>query len=257
MNIPYNIETHDNLISKTVRDNIWKHIQELQFHGGWDKEDPVQINYSLSSVKNPADWMLYKSIPRKMKMHRSPLSSDEPGLKIASMPIYLLWMQLNKQLGNKYELTGNPEGIYCPHNPPVPEDPNLSAGWRAYINLVYNLQATGGLGYAHRDTPLENNEDNTVTMLYVVNPTWYPSWGAEIKFYPNDDEGVTGDKQQFNTGIGQTRGYNIGWLDQGKVVSPVPGRLIIYDGRCLHSTLPANGPIEIPSVKIAFRARLK
>ena len=53
----------------------------------------------------------------------------------------------------------------------------------------------------------------------------------------------------------QSRGYNVGWLDQGRIVSPGPGRLIVYDGRCLHATSQAGTGLDNPSVKLAFRAR--
>ena len=256
MNIPYNIEVYDNLISNSVHLKLWEHIRTLEFYGTWAKADQVLINYCLDSVKNPYDWMMWQSIGRSDTLHRVPLASDEAGLKSRSVLIYLLWQELNKKLGNKYQLTGNPEGMsYSPMDPPIPEDPLLLPGWRAYINATYHSQISRGLGYAHRDTPLESNDDSTVTMIYFANPEWYPSWGAEIKFYPEDPTGSTGDHQQFNAGIGQTRDYNIGWLDKGQVVSPVPGRLLIYDGRCLHSTVHAGGPYDLPNVKIVFRAK--
>ena len=109
--------------------------------------------------------------------------------------------------------------------------------------------------FAHRDNPNLDQED-LVTMLYVVNPEWYPSWGAELRFYPEDKNSTTGDHQQFNIGSEQSRNFNIGWLDQGRIVSPVPGRLIVYDGRCLHATTASGNPdIETPLIKVAFRAR--
>jgi hypothetical protein len=94
-------------------------------------------------------------------------------------------------------------------------------------------------------------------MLYIANTEWYPSWSGELKYYPEDFNGEAGDRQQFNKGIEQQRGYQIGWLDQGRVVSPVPGRLVVYDGRCLHSTTLPSAALETPIIKIAFRARLK
>lgn len=255
MTIPYHIEVHDNLISKSIQTNIWKHVQELEFYGVWNPEETVRFEYTLSSPRSPGDWMLQQSMKRSARLHRSPLSSDEIGLKSKSLPIYLLWTALNKQLGNQYQLTGNPEGMYSPDPPNPPTDTDLSAGWRAYINATYNAQIYGGQGYAHRDTPLELNDPDTVTMIYFLNLEWYPSWAGEIKFFPEDHKGSSGDHQQFNSGLQQKRGYNIGWVDQGRIVSPVPGRLLIYDGRCLHGTNPTNGPVEMPSIKIVFRAK--
>lgn len=258
MNIPYQIEVHDNLLSAEAHKKLWEYIQTLTFCGTWVKEEQVNFNYTLNSPKNPNDWMIYQSIGRTQKLHRAPLASDEAGLKTAALPIYLLWKELNQKLGNQFEITGCPEGMRADSPPPEPVDPALKAGWRVYVNANYNSHAGhGGQGYAHRDTPLEYNDDTTVTMLYVANTEWYPSWAGELKFHPEDPEGLAGDSQQRNSGSIQQRGYNIGWVDQGRVVSPVPGRLIIYDGRCLHSTTPAGGPLESPSVKVAFRARRK
>ena len=258
MNIPYQIEVHDNLLSAEAHKKLWEYIQTLTFCGTWVKEEQVNFNYTLDSPKNPIDWMIYQSIGRTQKLHRAALASDESSLKVSYLPIYLLWKELNNKLNNRYELTGNSEGMRS--EIPVPEtaNSNLKLGWRSYINANYNSHvARGNQGFIHRDTPLEFNDEKTVTMVYVANTEWYPSWAGEIKFYPEDSDGLTGEHQQFNFGVAQQRGYNIGWLDCGRLVSPVPGRLIIYDGRCLHSTVPASGALENPSIKIIFRARFK
>jgi hypothetical protein len=258
MNIPYNIEVYDNLISVKQHNKIWECVKNLTFYGTWLTESQVNFNYTLNSPKTPNDWMVFQTFGRTPKLHRAPLASDEDSLKSRHLPIYLLWKELNTQLGGQYEITGNPEGMRS--DVPVPEqtDPDLKLGWRVYVNANYNSHiGRGGQGYVHRDTPLEHNDDKTVTMLYVANPEWYPSWAGELKFYPEDPDGLTGEHQQFNMSDQQQRGYNVGWLDKGRVVSTVPGRLIIYDGRCLHGTVPAGGPLETPSIKIVFRARRK
>jgi hypothetical protein len=258
MNFPYSVEVYDNLINPIIHKKIWSYIKGLEFHGVWAQEPMIEFQYTLDSPKNPNDWMIYQSFGKKPILHRVALASDEPSLKSIHAPIYLLWKELNRQLDNRFELTGNPEGMYTTKNIPDPIDTNLTPGWRAYINANYNSHASrGGQGYAHRDTPLELNDEKTVSILYVANTEWYPSWAGELKFYPEDPTGSTGDHQQFNGSGNQQRGYNIGWLDKGRIVSPVPGRLIIYDGRCLHSTTPAAGPLDTPSVKIMFRAKRK
>jgi hypothetical protein len=259
MNIPYSIEVHDNLISSELQAKTYLYVKtKLDFTGVWKPEKEVVFDYKLNSPKTTNDWMIYQSFGRRQQMHRSALSSDEKSLKQLHPQIFLLWQEINRKLDNQFELTGHPEGMTTSIEVPATSDPYLTPGWRAYVNLIYNSHAGhGGNGYAHRDTPLEFNDDTSVTMLYVVNLEWYPSWGGELKYYPEDTEGSTGDQQQFNNSGAQNRNYNIGWLDQGRVVSPVPGRVIIYDGRCLHGTSPAAGPLETPSIKIAFRARRK
>ena len=257
MNIPYNIEIYDNLLSVEDHSKIWEYVKTLQFFGTWEQEEQVNFNFTLNSPKNPNDWMVYQSFGRRAKLSRAPLATDELSLKSNHLPIYLLWKKLNSQLNNQFEITGTPEGMRSEIELPPVSDPGLKLGWRVYVNANYNSHAGhGSEGYVHRDTPLELVNDKTVTMIYVANTEWYPSWSGELKFYPEDIEGVTRDHQQFNTSkYQQRRDYNIGWLDQGKIVSPVPGRLIIYDGRCLHSTTPAASDLNTPSIKIVFRAQ--
>ena len=258
MHIPYTIDIYDDLISQEIHKKAYVYVKtKLEFTGVWRAEKEVTFNYGLGSTKSPSDWMLYQSFGRSQIMHRSALASDEQSLKASHLPIFLLWQEINKQLNNQFELTGHPEGMATNIELPEPQDPNLTPGWRAYVNLMYNSHAGhGGNGHIHRDTPLEYNDDTSVTILYVLNTEWYPSWGAELRYYPEDVSGVTNDHQQFGSHL-QQRNYKIGWLDKGKVVSPVPGRTIVYDGRCLHATSTTSSPLETPSIKIAFRARRK
>lgn len=256
MTLLYNIEVHDNLISPALQSKIWDYAKLQQWYMAWHVLPEQIIKYCPEEGNN---WFpLYRS-RRTSSIHRAPFASDIESLK-SHLPIYLLWKEINQALGNQFELTGNPEGILCDHadSPggplpiPVPKDPNLVPGWRAYINGIYSSDVHGN-GYVHRDTP-NLDDDTTVTILYVVNNEWYPSWGAEIKYYPEDESGESGDHQQFNGyRWQQKRNFNIGWLDHGRVVSPVPGRLIIHDGRCMHAT--GSSRSEIPSYKVCFRAR--
>jgi len=252
MSMPYKIETHDDLLPESTRVKVWEYIKTLDFYSGWMPTLGSKFKYNLNQPQEK--WMILQHDSPSYRIHRVPLSSDEAGLKENFPIIYLLWKELNRKLDNQYLLTGNPEGIYGPDfKAPQPSDPNLSAGWRAYINAFHQAELMKGTGYIHRDTALEYNDPDTVTMLYVANLEWYPSWSGEVKYFPDDPNSL--DHQQFNHGYQQQRNYGIGWLDQGQVVSPVPGRLIIQDGRCLHSTNPTNSPKDTPSVKVVFRAR--
>jgi hypothetical protein len=55
----------------------------------------------------------------------------------------------------------------------------------------------------------------------------------------------------------QNRNFNIGWADEGKIVSPKPGRIVIYDGRTLHTTRPSAIWAKASRKVIAFRIRKK
>jgi len=252
MNLPYRIDVYDNIIDPGMQSKIWDYLQIQEWHQKWLPSKQEVNRYRPN--KGPS-WFIAKGMHMGSSMHRCVLASDEDSLKQLHLPVYLLWKEINRKLDNQFSLTGLPEGMYDRETvPPTPTDPNLPTGWRAYVNAAHNVQVAGN-GYAHRDNPNLTQED-LVTILYVVNKEWYPSWGAELRYYPEDSEGVTQDHQQFNIGAEQSRNFNIGWLDQGRIVSPVPGRLIVYDGRCLHATTASSNPdIETPLIKVAFRAR--
>jgi hypothetical protein len=128
----------------------------------------------------------------------------------------------------------------------------LSDGWRVYTNSQYQETIKHSHG-VHRDTP-DLNDDTTATILYVANIEWYPSWFGEIVYY---SDSVTGDTQQYQIADSgaQNRKFDLGWAE--KIVSPVPGRIIVYDGRTLHTTRPASIWAPGPRITLAFRARLK
>ena len=253
MNIPYQIEVHDNIVDTKLQSKMWEYAQQQIWHQQWIPAEEPRTRYYRP--KDGIDWMLPKAMHMSSNMHRCVLASDEHSLKELHLPVYILWQRLNLALGNRFALTGIPEGMWDKETlPPDTKDPNLEPGWRIYMNARHNLQVCGN-SYIHRDNPFLDRDD-FVTMLYVINPEWYPSWGADLRFYPDDQEGVTGDHQQSNGYNQQKRNFKIGWLDQGRIVSPVPNRLVIYDGRCLHATTASNnGDVGTPLIKIAFRAQ--
>jgi hypothetical protein len=245
----YSIDVYDDLIDPSVQSTLWDYIWNQPWHHVWRYPDRHLTRYVPAEGPN---WFLEKGMSVFSNMHRCTLASDEDSLKSLHFPVYLLWKELNRKLGNQYKLTGLPEGMYDQETvAPPTSDPSLKQGWRVYVNAIHNYHVIQ-CGYVHRDNPDLLN-DRYVTILYVLNTEWYPSWNAEIKYYPEDPNGSTGDHQQFSL---QQRGYNIGWIDQGRIVSPKPGRLIVYDGRCLHATNSATctHDVNYPSVKIAFRA---
>jgi hypothetical protein len=253
MNIPYNIDVYDDIVEPAIQTKVWEYLQKQIWHQKWVPKEENRVLYYRP--EDGINWMLPKAMHMSSSMHRCPLASDENSLKELHLPIYVLWQKINRALGNKFALTGLPEGMWDTEtNVPAPSDPNLSPGWRIYVNARHNLQV-GGNSYVHRDSPILDRDDY-VTMLYVVNAKWYPSWNGDLRFYPDDPNGTTGDHQQFNGYNQQQRNFNVGWLDQGRIVSPVPGRLVVYDGRCLHATTAANNDdISTPLIKVAFRAQ--
>lgn len=253
MTIPYNIDVYDDIVNTSVQTTARSYLQKQIWHQMWTPKEEFRVLYYRP--EEGINWMLPKAMHASSSMHRCTLASDEDSLKKLHLPIYILWQQINKALGNKFKLAGLPEGMWDHETvPPEPTDPELAPGWRIYANARHNIQVCGN-SYPHRDSPYLDRDD-LVTMLYVVNAEWYPSWGADLRFYPDDPEGVASDHQQFNGHNQQQRGFNIGWLDKGRIVSPVPNRLVVYDGRCLHATTASSNPdVGTPLIKVAFRAQ--
>lgn len=253
MELKYNISVHDNIVDLKLQELTRDYVVKQKWRQTWYPEEPI---YHYYTDLNDTSWANDTIRGRHTTMPRACFASDDGTLKRDHLPVYLFWKELNRQLGNKYELAGYPEGVRDPTAiSPDPIDTSLSRGWRAYANAIPN-ESIIGQSYPHRDTP-DLNDETSVTMLYFLNTEWYPSWHGEVRFYPEDPDGTTGDHQQFNPPGMQSRGFNVGWLDQGRIVSPVPGRLLIYDGRCLHGTNPTKTGLNNPAIRLVFRARLK
>jgi hypothetical protein len=198
-----------------------------------------------------------------MFMPRACFGSDEHSLLQNHQPVYDLWKKINSALGNEFVIEGSPEGMPMDElddpiwQVPDPVNPNLEKGWRVYANAQPSESIKRSHGI-HRDT-IDLDDDSCYTLLYVANPEWYPSWFAECIFYPNDLENETGDTQQYQSILqaNQSRNFSIGWADEGKMISPKPGRIILYDGRTLHTTRPSAIWAKSPRKVIAFRIRKK
>ena len=254
----YEITVHDGLVSRSAQQTIWEYLEKQTWHVQWDPIPEIQkklIRYKPANGRQ--QWLVTEPrFPTCTSFHRTCLSSDEPGLKKKHPIIWGLWKTINKGLGDQFELTGYPEDMFDEEYPvPPTEDLSLEPGWRCYANGTYSKTVSGSWG-PHRDTP-DLADETSVTILYCANLEWYPRWGGEIFYFPEDPAGLSGDHQQFNDGEHQqSRGYNIGWPDQGRIVSPVPGRVIVQDGRALHNTKPpTNSAGDPPYWKVAFRAR--
>jgi len=249
-----NWEVHDNFLDQAQNKKIYDYLMNCPWHQYWiGTHSEMQLfkpNEWDASWIGPAARRPTCSQPRTM------FGVDEASVKEKHPVIGELWDSINLKLDNQYTLDGEPEGMAWKDYPmPATQDPNIEQGWRCYANGSRHDELTLQ-GYVHRDTS-DLSDENTVTMLYVATLEWYPSWGGELVFYPEDPTGATGDHQQFNDGPSQQRrNYNIGWQDEGALVCLRPNRLIIYDGRTLHSTQPTrNRNNTIMSIRVAFRAR--
>ena len=255
------LQVYDDVIPYDFRKTIWEYINNQKWYATWKPLEAKTFEYVPSQV--PSTFV--PGTPGRfpvMWMHRACFASDDETLKNNHPLIWDLWCKINSHLGDQYTISGNDEDMSIfPSDkegwqPPVPADPNLAPGWRVYTGGQLNEHVKRSHG-VHRDT-IDMNDTTSRTILYVANLEWYPSWFAECIFYPDDPNGVTGDHQQFQKGFySQSRNFNVGWADNGKIVSPVPGRIIDYDGRTLHTTRPTAIWAKDFRKVIAFRARKK
>ena len=244
-----NIKVIDDAVPDTLREQVWDYLLDQPWHIQYKQDKSVATYIPRQDGldyphKNPL-------AVHGTTMARIALAADGKYLKARHGVINTLWECINQTLGGGYELTGSTEGM--PGDLPARTAvPGLKAGWRVYTNAQYqeNIKHSHGI---HRDTP-DLNDDTTATILYVANLNWFPSWFSEIVYY---SDRATGDQQQFQQvdADAQHRNFNLGWAE--KIISPVPGRIIAYDGRTLHTTRPAAMWATEPRVMVAFRTKLK
>jgi hypothetical protein len=240
----YSVETYDDLIPDDLRWRVWEYIQNQTFHATRkDVAYPTPghiIHYK--PIDNKKEY-LDDSVPsvNNQYMHRCVFGDSEDELLFKHKVIYELWKTINRAMGNKYEIAGDQEGI-------ADTPPRLA---RVYVNAQpeESIKRSHGI---HRDT-IELDKEGYFTLLYIANLQWYPTWMSELVFYSDDE--TTLDKQSWQRGYGQCRGFPVGW--PFAVVPPVAGRVVVYDGRTLHTTKPCAPWAEQMRYAVVFRIREK
>lgn len=242
----FSYEIHDDVISKEQQDTVWKYMRGLEHYAMMkDATYPKGGTVVTYFPEDKKQEYLDKSLPswNSQFMHRVVFGNTETDLAFRHPVINKLWNNINKHLGNKFTIEGDKEGCWSPSNN------NYMA--RVYVNVQGNEEIKRSHG-VHRDT-IDMNEEKNFTLLYLANPVWYPTWFGENIFYENDDS--TGDTQQFQKGWGQSRNFNVGY--PYATIPTVPGRIIVYDGRTLHTTRPVSEWAQDFRYSLAFRIRLK
>jgi hypothetical protein len=251
-----NIEVHDDLVDAEFHKTVYEYLLDQPWYIAWNNIPGLLQLYKPNSWDD--SWVTEGKLQqRQMELSRCVFGSDESSIKNKHPLIWELWQKINQRLGNKYTISGVPEGMFWKDpKVPTPADPELKPGWRVYANASPH-EGLGSGWYAHRDTS-NLDDDSSVTIIWMASPEWYPSWGGEIYFYPEDPEELSGDHQQFNTSfVQQCRNFRVGWPDQGRIVCLKPNRLLVYDGRTLHCARPTNNYNSNQlQRRIVFRARL-
>lgn len=240
----YNVQAIDNLIEDDLRWRVWDYIQNQSFHAtrkDLSYPDPGSIIY-YKPIENKKEWM-DDSIPsvNNQYMHRCIFGADETELHQAHPIIEELWNKINSYFNNEFIIDGDPEGMAV-------KPPRVA---RVYVNAQPSETIKRSHGI-HRDT-IELDNENNFTILYIANLEWYPTWMAENIFYSDDES--THDTQQFQKGYGQSRGFHVGY--PFALTAPAAGRVILYDGRTLHTTKPAAPWAEHMRYAVVFRVRKK
>lgn len=241
----YYVETFDDVVvDQDLRMKVWDYVISQKYYAS-RKVFPFPhtietIEYVPSEGKKE---YLDETLPNwnNQFMHRCSFAVEQDDLKKHPI-IQQLWDTINLYFGNRFEITGYPEGL------------RYTKGFvdsRVYVNVQPHevIKRTHGI---HRDTT-DLNDEKSYTMLYIANPEWHPSWFAENMFYADDESSE--DHQQWQKGYGQSRNFGIG--DSFATVCPKPGRIILWDGRTLHTTKPVATWSPEMRYAVAFRLREK
>jgi SM-20-related protein len=98
------------------------------------------------------------------------------------------------------------------------------ANYRAYRSYC-NYAAYGDMLFTHTDCLPEEKD---LTALWYVAPEWNVEWGGETLFYNSQ-------------------------MDAEVVVSPKPGRLVVFDGTITHVGRPPNRICYAPRYTLAIK----
>jgi hypothetical protein len=237
----YTVETYDNVIDPVLRKQVWDYIQQQLFHA--TRKDISYPEPGSIIMYRPADGKkeyMDDRIPsvNNQYMHRCVFGDSDQDLELHT-PIRDLWNTINEHLGNQYEISGDREGI---------ADRKYKFA-RVYVNAQMDETIKRSHGI-HRDT-IDLDQERHFTLLYMANLEWYPTWMAENVFYADDD--TTGDTQQYQKGMGQSRGFSVGY--PFATVPPLAGRIVLYDGRALHTTKPTAPWAKEMRYAVVFRIK--
>jgi hypothetical protein len=218
--ITYPVQIFDDTIDVNLHNHVYAYMQQQTWHVRW--YDPPHSDYVPATNQ-------YTHPPRQRpSTHRKPMAWNEISLSEQHPIVFELWENLNRVLDNQFIINGDAE--WMSYSEKLPEN---ERGWRVYANgfgREYEIRSKA----IHRDSN-HIDRDDLFTLVYFMNATWDPQFYGETVFYNEDPEKATGDyTRKYEKD--QSREWPIGWAHT--VVSPRPGRFMLYDSRALHSIRP-------------------
>jgi hypothetical protein len=239
-------EIHDDVISPELHRKVWYYLQGLEHYA------------MFKNAPDPKDRTVISYIPRDNKqeyynkgimgwnsqfMHRVSFGLTEQEIQLNHPTIFELWTEINSHFDNKFTIRGDAEDCWSKKDPCLMQ--------RIYLNVQPKEEIKRSHG-VHRDTSNIKQTDH-FTLLYVPNLIWYPTWFGEMLFYENDNS--LGDFQQFQKNQGQCREFGIG--HPFVTIPTVPNRIVLWDGRMLHTTRPTAEWATQLRNSLIFRVGLK
>ena len=259
----YKIEHYDNTVPYEIHKAAYDYCQEQRWYTGYMNMPPIDIDPKANEFKRDLNPYVAETTVYRIAFGADPMALQRHD------PILNLFNHINDTLfDGRFEPAGRPEGssgIALPK-----PDLNLGHG-ETNVNVPWYTGADneqwkldvinkGATSYMqaqpygsikrdksiHRDWggyQLEHNDGEHCTLLFVANLLWKPEWFSEIMYYDDDINGT----QNLTSGIG--------W--PALTMPNVPGRVILHDGRRLHTTRPTNIIAPELSQHIGFRVKLK
>ena len=245
----YLLEVYDDEISTELQDRVYNFLLDSEYC----------INYydHSHSLYYPRDdrTVTPRNFPAQPRL---PIAWDNESLSHRAPIINELWLAINKTLGDRFEIEGIPEGMsrYMTGISPIPSLPKPDGspgtpgvGWRVY-GSGNEREFKARTKSIHRDSPYLDRED-LFDIVYFANKEWHPQFYGETLFH--EDTGITGDYTgRFEAD--QLRHFPIG--EANNIVSPMPGRFMIFDARYLHQVKPAAYYAPEPILGVVFRAKI-
>lgn len=245
----YELNVIDNEISVSLQKEVWEHLLDQEFCVNF--YDQNHCNWHPRENR----WEIPRTKPAAL---RCPLAWDEDSLQTRHPKIYQLWQEIDQVTGNRFQISGTPEGMnYMTGISPLqgitksdgsPGAPN--SAWRVYADGM-DKEYRARTKAVHRDNPFLDDE-SCFTLVYFANPEWHPQLYGETLFHGtiNDTGDFTGKYEKD-----QPRNFPIG--DVENIVAPRPGRIMFWDSRYLHQIKPSASYAPQNLLAISFRLQDK